>query len=30
VRERAQNLIAVASPDFRAELTLQAQKLGYL
>jgi acyl-CoA hydrolase len=30
VRERARNLIAVAHPDFRAELTAAAQKLGYL
>ncbi|MFA6028883.1 MAG: acetyl-CoA hydrolase/transferase C-terminal domain-containing protein [Elusimicrobiota bacterium] len=30
VRERTQNLIAVAHPDFRSELTAQARKLGYL
>lgn len=30
VRERTQNLIAVAHPDFRAELTEQAKKLDYL
>jgi acyl-CoA hydrolase len=30
VRERAQNLIAAAHPDFRAELKKQAAKLGYL
>lgn len=30
VRERTQNLIAVAHPDFRGELTEQAKKLGYL
>ena len=30
VRERARNLIAVAHPDFRAELTAQAGKLGYI
>ncbi|MCF7929403.1 MAG: 4-hydroxybutyrate--acetyl-CoA CoA transferase [Spirochaetales bacterium] len=30
VRERTQNLIAVAHPDFRRELTTQAQELGYL
>lgn len=30
VRERARNLIAVAHPDFRSELTDQARKLGYL
>ncbi len=30
VRERARNLIAVAHPDFRADLTEQAKKLGYL
>jgi acyl-CoA hydrolase len=30
VRERTQNLIAVAHPDFRADLTEQAKKLGYL
>jgi acyl-CoA hydrolase len=30
VRERTRNLIAVAHPDFRAELTAQAQKLGYI
>jgi acyl-CoA hydrolase len=30
VRERTRNLIAVAHPDFRAELTAQAQKLNYI
>ncbi|MCX5792434.1 MAG: hypothetical protein NTY45_09540 [Elusimicrobia bacterium] len=30
MRERAQNLIAVAHPDFRAELRAQAAKLGYI
>ena len=30
VSERARNLIAVAHPDFRKELTEQARKLGYL
>ncbi len=30
VRERARELIAVAHPDFRAELTESARKLGYL
>jgi acyl-CoA hydrolase len=30
VRERTRNLIAVAHPDFRADLTEQAKKLGYL
>jgi acyl-CoA hydrolase len=30
VRERARNLIAVAHPDFRAELTEEAKKLGYI
>ncbi len=30
VRERVRNLIAVSHPDFRAELTSQAQKLGYI
>jgi len=30
VRERAANLIAVAHPKFRAELTAQAKKLDYL
>lgn len=30
VRERARELISVAHPDFRAELTKQAQALGYL
>lgn len=30
VRERTQNLIAVAHPDFRGELTEQAKNLGYL
>ena len=30
VRERALNLIAVAHPDFRAELRTQAAKLGYI
>ncbi|MCX5796197.1 MAG: 4-hydroxybutyrate--acetyl-CoA CoA transferase [Elusimicrobia bacterium] len=30
VRERARNLIAVAHPDFRAELTEQASKLDYI
>ncbi|MDO8805842.1 MAG: acetyl-CoA hydrolase/transferase C-terminal domain-containing protein [Elusimicrobiota bacterium] len=30
VRERAGALIAVAHPDFRAELETQALKLGYL
>ncbi len=30
VRERARNLIAIAHPDFRAELTAQARKLDYL
>jgi acyl-CoA hydrolase len=30
VRERTRNLIAVAHPDFRAELTAQAKKLNYI
>jgi acyl-CoA hydrolase len=30
VRERAQELINVAHPDFRAELTVKARNLGYL
>jgi len=30
VRERANALIGVAHPDFRAELRKQAEKLGYL
>lgn len=30
VRERTRNLIAVAHPDFRSDLTAQARKLGYL
>jgi len=30
VRERTENLIAVAHPDFRAELRAQARKLGYI
>ena len=30
LRERAQNLIAIAHPDFRAELTAQARALGLL
>ena len=30
VRERTRELIAVAHPDFRAELTEQARKMGYL
>jgi len=30
VRERAQALIAVAHPDFRAELTVKAKSLGFL
>jgi acyl-CoA hydrolase len=30
VRERTRNLIAIAHPDFRAELTAQARKLGYI
>jgi len=30
VRERTRELISVAHPDFRAELTEQARKLGYL
>ena len=30
VRERVNNLIAVAHPDFRAELRAEARKLGYL
>ena len=30
VRERARELITIAHPDFRAELTAQARKLGYL
>ena len=30
VRERAHELIAVADPKFRAELTAEAQKLGYI
>jgi acyl-CoA hydrolase len=30
VRERARNLIAVAHPDFRAGLTEDAKKLGYI
>jgi acyl-CoA hydrolase len=30
VRERTHELIAVADPKFRAELTAQAQKLGYI
>ncbi|NLJ45247.1 MAG: hypothetical protein GX430_01630, partial [Treponema sp.] len=30
VRERTRELIAVADPRFREELTAQARKLGYL
>jgi acyl-CoA hydrolase len=30
VRERAQELIAIAHPDFRADLTEKARRLGYL
>ena len=30
IRERARELIAVAHPDFRAELTSRARALGYL
>jgi acyl-CoA hydrolase len=30
VRERTQELINVAHPDFRSELTEQARRLGYL
>ncbi len=30
VRERTKNLIAIAHPDFRAELTRQAQELNYI
>jgi len=30
VRERTRELIAVAHPDFRAELEAKARKLGYL
>lgn len=30
VRERTENLIAVAHPDFRGELRAQARKLGYI
>jgi acyl-CoA hydrolase len=30
VRERAQELISVAHPDFRAELTLKARAMGYI
>lgn len=30
VRERTRNLIAVAHPDFRSDLTAQARKLGYI
>ncbi len=30
VRERTHNLIAIAHPDFRQELTEQAKKLGYI
>jgi acyl-CoA hydrolase len=30
VRERTQELIAIAHPDFRGELTAQARKMGYL
>jgi acyl-CoA hydrolase len=30
VRERAQELISISHPDFRAGLTDQARKLGYL
>ncbi|MBI2385227.1 MAG: acetyl-CoA hydrolase/transferase family protein [Elusimicrobia bacterium] len=30
VRERTRNLIAVAHPDFRGDLTAQARKLGYI
>ncbi len=29
LQERAENLISIAHPDFRSELTLQARKLGY-
>jgi len=30
VRERTQELIAIAHPDFRADLTARARSLGYL
>jgi acyl-CoA hydrolase len=30
VRERARELIAVAHPDFRADIEATARKLGYL
>jgi acyl-CoA hydrolase len=30
VRERTKALIGIAHPDFREELTQQAQQLGYL
>jgi acyl-CoA hydrolase len=30
VSERAQALISIAHPDYRAELTAEAEKLGYL
>ncbi len=30
VRERTRELIAVAHPDFRADLEAKARKLGYL
>jgi acyl-CoA hydrolase len=30
VRERTQELISIAHPDFRSELKEQARKLGYL
>jgi acyl-CoA hydrolase len=30
VSERARALISIAHPDFRAELTAEAEKLGYI
>ena len=30
VRERVENLIAIAHPDFRSELRREARKLGYI
>jgi acyl-CoA hydrolase len=30
VRERTKALISIAHPDFRAELTEKAQKMGYI
>ena len=30
VRERTKQLIAIAHPDFREELTFEAKKLGYI